>query len=87
MAKELRSGYTTGACAAAGVKACFLFQAGEDWNEIALTALDGTPLVIPVKAVVETPDGVRAEVLTGGARGGPCSAVSGGSFAWWPAGN
>ena len=63
MAKELRSGYTTGACAAAGVKACFLFQAGEDWNEIALTALDGTPLVIPVKAVVETPDGIRAEVI------------------------
>ena len=63
MAKELRSGYTTGACAAAGVKACFLFQAGEDWNEIALTALDGTPLVIPVKAVAETPDGIRAEVI------------------------
>ena len=63
MAKELRSGYTTGACAAAGVKACFLFQAGGDWQEISLTALDGTPLTIPVKEVVQTADGLRAEVV------------------------
>ena len=64
MAKaELRSGYTTGACAAAGVKAAFLFRAGEDWHEVELMALDGTPLTIPVKAVEETPDGIRAEVV------------------------
>ena len=63
MAKELRSGYTTGACAAAGVKAAFLFQAGADWHTVELTALDGTPLTIPVKDVAETPEGIRAEVV------------------------
>ena len=63
MAKELRSGYTTGACAAAGVKAAFLFMAGADWHEIELMALDGRPLTIPVKDVVETDEGIRAEVV------------------------
>ena len=64
MAKgELRSGYTTGACAAAGVKAAFLYMAGADWHEVSLTALDGTPLTIPVKDVVETVEGIRAEVV------------------------
>ena len=63
MAKELRSGYTTGACAAAGVKAAFLFMAGVDWREISLTALDGTLLTIPVKEVRETADGICAEVV------------------------
>ena len=60
---ELRSGYTTGACAAAGVKAAFLFHAGEDWREVSLTALDGTPLMIPVKNVIHTVDGICAEVV------------------------
>ena len=50
MAKQLRSGYTTGACAAAGVKAALLYEAGAAWQEIDLTALDGTLLHIPVKA-------------------------------------
>ena len=63
MAKNLRSGYTTGACAAAGVKAAFLFMAGADWNTVDLTALDGTPLTIPVKSVTETAEGIRAEVV------------------------
>jgi len=64
MAKgELRSGYTTGACAAAGVKAAFLYMAGADWHEVSLTALDGTPLTIPVKDVVKTVEGIRAEVV------------------------
>lgn len=63
VAKELRSGYTTGACAAAGVKAALLFAAGESWQEIELTALDGTQLIIPVKAVERTADGLTAEVV------------------------
>ena len=63
MAKELRSGYTTGACAAAGVKAAFLFMACVDCREISLTALDGTLLTIPVKEVRETADGICAEVV------------------------
>ena len=64
MAKgELRSGYTTGACEAAGVKAAFLYMAGADWHEVGLMALDGTPLTIPVKDVVETAEGIRAEVV------------------------
>ena len=63
MAKDLRSGYTTGACAAAGVKAAFLFMAGADWHEVELTALDGTPLTIPVKSVTETAEGICAEVV------------------------
>ena len=63
MSTELRSGYTTGACAAAGVKAAFLFLQGKPWQEISLTALDGTPLTIPVKAVTQTEDGICAEVV------------------------
>ncbi|SFT47163.1 cobalt-precorrin-5B (C1)-methyltransferase [Selenomonas sp. GACV-9] len=63
MAKELRSGYTTGACAAAGVKAALLYAAGESWQEVELTALDGTKLTIPVKAVEKTAAGLKAEVV------------------------
>ena len=63
MAKQLRSGYTTGACAAAGVKAALLYEAGAAWQEIDLTALDGTLLHIPVKAVVRTDLGIQAEVV------------------------
>ena len=63
MSTELRSGYTTGACAAAGVKAAFLFLQGKPWQEISLTALDGTPLTIPVKVVTRTEDGICAEVV------------------------
>lgn len=63
MSKQLQSGYTTGACAAAGVKAALLFEAGKDWQKAELTALDGTKLVIPVKAVERTADGVTAEVV------------------------
>lgn len=64
MSKHLQSGYTTGACAAAGVKAALLFEAGESWQKVELTALDGTKLVIPVKAVKKTAEGaVVAEVV------------------------
>lgn len=63
MGKELRGGYTTGACAAAGVKACLLFLAGEFCSQVELTALDGTPLIIPVKEIIPTEGGARAEVV------------------------
>lgn len=62
--KSLRSGYTTGACAAAGVKAALLFAAGEEWRAVELLALDGTLLEIPVKDVRYGDGGaVTAEVV------------------------
>lgn len=61
--KKLRSGYTTGACAAAGVKAALLYEAGLSWQNISLTALDGTKLTIPVKDVQRQDDGICAEVV------------------------
>ena len=61
--KFLRSGYTTGACAAAGVKAALIFMtAGEVVSEVEIIALDGTPLKIPVTRVEKFSGGVRAEV-------------------------
>lgn len=66
MKKELRGGYTTGACAAAGVKAALIFFAsgGRDVRrEVTITALDGTKLVIPVKNVEQTEDGASAETV------------------------
>ena len=52
LAKILKGGYTTGACAAAGVKAALIFITSKiivDFVEI--TALDGTILTIPIKNV------------------------------------
>lgn len=47
--KKLRSGYTTGACAAAGLKACFLARKGQHFSSVTLEALDGVVLDIPIK--------------------------------------
>ena len=64
MKKFLRSGYTTGACAAAGVKAALIYlTAGEAVDGVEIIALDGTPLKIPVARVEKISDGVRAEVI------------------------
>lgn len=64
MKNFLRSGYTTGACAAAGVKAALiLLTTGEVVREVEITALDGTPLKIPIAGVEKVADGVRAEVI------------------------
>ena len=65
MAKKfLRGGYTTGACAAAGVKAALiLLTTGKVVDEVEITALDGTPLKIPVACVEKISDGIRAEVI------------------------
>ncbi len=62
--KFLQSGYTTGACAAAGVKASLIFiTTGEIVCEVEITALDGTPLKIPIASVEKFSDGCRAEVV------------------------
>ena len=62
--KSLRFGYTTGACAAAGVRAILLKAKGRPYDKVWLTALDGTRLLIPVKEVVCGKDGCqRAEVV------------------------
>ena len=61
---KLRSGYTTGACAAAGVKAALiLMTASEIVDGVEIIALDGTPLKIPVKNVEKISESVRAEVV------------------------
>lgn len=62
--KSLRYGYTTGACAAAGVKAVLLKQQGKPWQQVKLKALDGTELSIPVEALQSGEDGaLTAEVI------------------------
>ncbi len=62
--KSLRYGYTTGACAAAGVKAVLLKQQGEPWQQVKLKALDGTELSIPIAAVQSGEEGGEtAEVI------------------------
>ena len=63
MKKKLRGGYTTGACMAAGVMACLLFLQGRPYERLTLTALDGTPLDIPVKDVHEVEGGLCAEIV------------------------
>ncbi|ORT99548.1 Cobalt-precorrin-6 synthase, anaerobic [Anaerovibrio sp. JC8] len=63
MAKELRGGYTTGACVAAGVKAAALFMQGSSADYVEINALDGTKLHIPVKAVEPVGDGIRVEIV------------------------
>ena len=63
MTKKLQGGYTTGACAAAGVMAALLFLHGESPAQVKLSALDGTVLVIPVRRVQATEDGAEAEIV------------------------
>ena len=64
MKKFLRSGYTTGACAAAGVKAALIFlSTGKVVDAVEILALDGTPLKIPIERVEKISDGARVEVI------------------------
>lgn len=62
--KILRGGFTTGAAAAAGVKAALIyFSSGEIVKSVEITALDGTILKIPVNRVEKILDGVKVEVI------------------------
>ncbi|MBE8954731.1 MAG: cobalamin biosynthesis protein CbiD [Quinella sp. 2Q5] len=64
MKKILRGGWTTGACAAAGVKAALtLLTAGKAVDAVELTALDGTRLTIPIARVEKISDGATVEVI------------------------
>lgn len=69
MAKRLRGGYTTGACVAAGAKAAALYmQDSLTADEVEITALDGTRLMIPVKKIEKLAEDslapvIRAEVV------------------------
>lgn len=57
MSNQLRGGYTTGACAAAGALAALRCLRGEGCAAVEIEALDGTLLTIPVKDVHRTEDG------------------------------
>ena len=63
--KNLRNGYTTGACAAAGVKAALIYMTTKNFVEnIEITALDGTILTIPIKNLkVISNDEIEVEVI------------------------
>lgn len=61
--KNMRNGYTTGACAAAGAKAALLFLQGEKCDCVSITALDGTELDIPIQSLYFIPQGAKAEVI------------------------
>ncbi|WP_196603403.1 cobalt-precorrin-5B (C(1))-methyltransferase CbiD [Pectinatus haikarae] len=64
MAKEMKNGYTTGSCAAAGVKAVLLFMLNKTIStEVELTALSGEKLIIPIKYINISKDGIWAEVI------------------------
>ncbi len=64
MAKQLKGGYTTGACLAAGAKAGAMIMQGEDpGDRVDIVALDGTPLQIPIASVELLIHGVKVEII------------------------
>ena len=63
MSNQLRGGYTTGACAAAGALAALRCLRGEPCAAVEVEALDGTRLAIPVKDVHRVESGAVAEVV------------------------
>ena len=69
LAKEMRCGYTTGSCAAAGVKAALQFyHTGEILEQVIVLSPDGEQLItVPVERIEVLPDGVvRATVVKDG---------------------
>ena len=63
MKKVLRSGFTSGACVAAGVKAALFFFRGNRVESVDLLALDETRLTIPIKNISEVENGIRVEIV------------------------
>lgn len=64
MAKQLKGGYTTGACLAAGAKAGAMIMQGEaPGDRVDIVALDGTPLKIPIASVELLAHGVKVEII------------------------
>lgn len=64
MAKQLKGGYTTGACLAAGAKAGAMIMQGKDpGDRVDIVALDGTPLQIPIASVELLAHGVKVEII------------------------
>lgn len=65
MQTKLKGGYTTGASAAAGVKAALIyFTTDKIVDAVEITALDGTLLKIPIKAVTKiSADKICVEVI------------------------
>ena len=64
MAKQLKGGYTTGACLAAGAKAGAMIMQGEDpGDRVDIVALDGTPLQIPIASVEMLEHSVKVEIV------------------------
>ncbi len=64
MKKNLRGGFTTGAAAAAGVKAALIFLTEKKIpHEVKIIALDGTILKIPIKNLICKDDKIVSEVI------------------------
>ncbi|MBR6014097.1 MAG: cobalamin biosynthesis protein CbiD [Selenomonadaceae bacterium] len=64
MEKILQGGYTTGASAAAGVKAALIyFQQKKIVREVEITALDGTILKIPIEKIKQVGEKISVEVI------------------------
>ena len=61
--QKLRSGFTTGAAAAAGALAGVLLLSGEKKETVEFLSLDNTPLSIPIQNVKLTENGAKAEVV------------------------
>ena len=62
--KILRGGYTTGASAAAGVKAALIYFVHKKISEsVEIIALDGTILNIPIEKIIVGDDKISVEVI------------------------